>query len=293
MLRSIHLLAGLAVLGISVVVGAPAQQSRNPVSRLFRNAPDTANQPRTLPFSVYENGAPVPPVVLRPADQMSRQDQDLLANAESVIQEKAGFENLDFNQPGWTYQQIVCPALPNHLFVRYSRDDGTHQMSMFSVAIPRGGEGKSRIIPIVRRGYSLFSPAPINALTISAFNHIRQEESFETLPDWIGTGLCYAALTGGDPQVANATSGDPQNSDPSLMMEPTLNWHPDGQADIKFVAKSANSRLMLWVLNFDRKGILLKAQHTPAAVITVKPVPSSIDLPVADRSSAYNASDKH
>jgi hypothetical protein len=74
-------------------------------------------------------------------------------------------------------------------------------VSVFTVSIPRGGDGRVRIIPIQRRGYSLFSPAPINALTISAFNHIRAEEHPKA-PDWLGTGLCYAALAGAHPQAA-------------------------------------------------------------------------------------------
>ncbi len=94
------------------------------------------------------------------ADQMTRHDRDLEADAEASIQERAGFQNLEFNQGPWTYQQLVCPALPNHLLLRFSRNEGTGEMSMFSAAIPRGGEGRVRIIPIVRKGYSLFSPAP-------------------------------------------------------------------------------------------------------------------------------------
>jgi hypothetical protein len=93
------------------------------------------------------------------------------------------------------------PALPEHLFLRFTRNDGAGDVSLFSASIPRG-EGRVRIIPIQRRGYSLFSPAPINAMTISAFNHIRDEERSDQAPDWLGTGLCYAALAGAHPQAA-------------------------------------------------------------------------------------------
>src|SRR5271169_6342981 len=47
-----------------------------------------------------------------PADQMTRHDRDLEADAEASIQERAGFQSLEFNQGSWTYQQLVCPALP-------------------------------------------------------------------------------------------------------------------------------------------------------------------------------------
>src|SRR5580700_5396739 len=116
-------------------------------------------------------------VEFRSLDQMSEKDRLLAANAESSIAEDAKYADLDFNQGQWSYQQVLCPTLPNHIFLRFLRNNGAGDVSMFSASIPRGEEGRVRIIPIQRRGYSLFSPAPINALTISAFNHIRAEEN--------------------------------------------------------------------------------------------------------------------
>src|SRR5947209_7674586 len=49
--------------------------------------------------------------------EMSATDRDLVADAQSSIQERAGFQNLDFNGNGWTYHQLDCPALPHHLFL--------------------------------------------------------------------------------------------------------------------------------------------------------------------------------
>ncbi len=155
-----------------------------------------------------ETPAPAAALEFRPYDQMSQQDRDLAADAESAIGERAGFASLEFNQGKWSYQQIVCPALPKHLFLQFTRNNGTGDVSVFSASIPRGGDGRVRIIPIVRRGYSLFSPAPINALTISAFNHIRAEEHVDTTPEWLATGMCYAALAGAHPQI-----GPPEETD--------------------------------------------------------------------------------
>ena len=130
----------------------------------------------------------------RPYEKMTRADQDLAADGESTIAERAGFAGLGFNEGKWAYQQIVCPAFPKHLFLQFTRNNGAGEMSMFSASIPRG-DGKVRLIPIVKRGYSLFAPAPINKLTITAFNRIRREEA-ATTTDWFAVGLCYAALAG-------------------------------------------------------------------------------------------------
>jgi hypothetical protein len=221
-------------------------------------------------------------IEMLPADQMTRHDRDLEADAEASIQERAGFQNLEFNGGSWTYRQLVCPALPNHLFLRFSRSEGTGEMSMFSAAIPRGGEGKVRIIPIVRKGYSLFSPAPIGPLTIASFNRIRSEENSDWPANWLGTALCYAALAGANPQ-AGELPPPPQEGElathPSetehmpVTIEPTFVRTKDGGTIVRFADVSTNPHPMEWNLIFDTKGKLLKATHSPAYAVHVSPQP--------------------
>jgi hypothetical protein len=195
-------------------------------------------------------------------EEMSRADRDLVADAQSSIQERAGFENLEFEGGLWIYQELVCPALPNHLFLRFTRDDGTRQMSMFSAAIPRDGNGRVHIIPIVRKGYSLFSPAPVGALTIAAFNRIRREEGDKVSADWLGTGLCYAALAGANPQTPVVVGDD--NGETSGVLPPTLTIRVEGGAVIRFADVSTTPKSMEWTMTFDSRGKLVRAEHRPA-----------------------------
>ena len=205
---------------------------------------------------------PAVPVEFRPYDQMTQQDRDSAADAEYAIGEQAGFANLEFNQGKWNYQQVVCSALPNHLFLLFTRGSGAGDVSLFSVSIPRGASGQVRIIPIQRRGYSLFSPAPVNAQTISAFNHIRDEEHPAQAPEWLATGLCYAALAGAHPQIGPAEETAIQK----LPAAPTgsLELLPSGGAVISFTDVSAILRPMQWTMTFDSHGKLLKARHSAA-----------------------------
>jgi hypothetical protein len=215
------------------------------------------------------------PVEDRAADKMTEKDRELEADAESSIGERAQFLGLDFSQGKWSYQELVCPALPNHIFLRFTRDSGAGDVSMFTASIPRGGDGRVRIIPIRMRGYSLFSPAPINALTISAFNHIRGEENPDKTPDWLGTGLCYAALAGGRAEAAN------------LLQEPDSKVFPaaipamaqiliTGGATIQFTDVAAAPKLMQWTMTFDAKGRLLKATHFPVGLLKVNAAPPTL-----------------
>ena len=219
-------------------------------------------------------------IEFRAADQMTERDRLLVADAESSIAEHAGFAGFELGQPNWGYQQVVCPALPNHLFLQYTRNNGDGDVTVFSASIPRNGEGRVRIVPVLKRGNSLFSPAPSNTLTISAFNQIRAEEGEAGNSDWLGNGLCYAALAGAHPRIL------PPGSEPSLdkpipaltaVME-VQRVSPYEQV-IRFADAAATPRPMQWTMTFSRKGRLIKATHSPAAMETVRPVPQDQELP--------------
>jgi hypothetical protein len=125
-----------------------------------------------------------------------------------------------------------------------------------------------RIIPIRRRGYSLFSPAPINSLTISVFNHIRAEEGITTSPDWVGTALCYAALAGAHPLVAPLIDAEMPKvpaAPPAILEIPNR-----GGAVIRFADIAAAPQPMEWTMTFDDTGKLLKASHELASLAPVK-----------------------
>jgi hypothetical protein len=216
----------------------------------------------------------------RTADQMTEKDKLLEADAESSIQERTRWAAMDFNQGQWSYKQVVCTALPKHMFLQFTRNNGTGDVSVFSASIPRNGEGRVRIVPIQRRGYSLFSPAPINAMTISAFNHIRDEEHATRPPDWLMTGLCYAALAGARPETVllPALYDDRPTKFPAA--QPAIMEIPSaGGAIIRFADVAAVPHPMLWTMTFNGKGKLLKATHTPAQMVTAKAVAPIGDEP--------------
>jgi len=223
---------------------------------------------KPVPFSLETRGT-TDSIDFRTPDQMDPKDRELVENAQSSIGELASRVGMEFSQGTWNYQQLVCPALPNHVFVQFTRNNGTRDVSVFSASIPRSGDGKVRIIPISLRSYSLFSPAPINALTISAFNHIRTEEHLDAAPEWLGTGLCYAALAGGRPQTALGTK-DATGLKPHPAMPAELEIQDHGNVILSFAEASAVPRPMQWTMIFDNDGKLLKATHAPAALTSAR-----------------------
>lgn len=225
------------------------------VKPLFPSGGETAGRKSMLEF--------------RSEEEMSAADRSLVLNAEGTIAERTRFADLDFDaapENPWAMQQAVCPALPRHIIVQFTRNRGKGDVSVFTAIIPRDPEGRIRIIPVEKRGYSLFSPAPVNAVTISVFNRIRAEEKAAATPDWLTLGLCYASMAGARPKAdliaANTyTDALPEGRPATLVME------PNGAAKIIFVDMAALPAPMEWTMSFDKKGRLLKAVHHKATVL--------------------------
>lgn len=257
------ILVAASVASLAAQVPA-AEEHLKPVPPLRQPAPFAVDATAEKAFPVVE---------FRAADQMSQTDKLLVADAESSIAEHVARSGIDFASNGWTYQQIACPALPNHLFLRYSRETGTASETLFTASIPRNGEGRVRIIPVRRRGYSLFSPAPINALTLSAFNHIRAEEpEQQRAQSWLGNGLCYAALAGAHPRIS-APDTEPALGHPVPALSAFLDVQNNDGEVIRFADEAASPHPMVWSMTFTQKGKLVKATHTPAAEYALHPVP--------------------
>ena len=266
-------LLGLPILAAQDTTAPPASAKVRIVPPLKDPQPFSPDSKVRLPSMAIE---------FLPADQMAEKDRLLAADAESSIAEHAGINGFDLQDGKWAYEQIVCPALPGHLFLQYRRNNGVGDVTVFSASVPRGGDGRVRIVPILKRGYSLFSPAPINALTISAFNHIRAEEPETANRSWLGNGLCYAALAGAHPEVPGADE-EPELHKPVPDVTAFLSVRTDDGEVIHFSDKAAKPKPMLWTMTFTRKGRLVKATHSPAGMLSEKPVPAAtaaIEKPV-------------
>jgi hypothetical protein len=234
------------------------------------------------PFSIIgTKRTSVPSIEFLSAEEMSQSDRLLAANDDSSIAEHAATIGFDLYQGGWKYEQIRCPAFPNHLFLRYTLKNGDRDVTVFSASIPRNGTGRVRVIPIQKRSYSLFSPAPINELTISAFNHIKAEEGPEQSSSWAGNGLCYAALAGAHPQLTRSEDSSQNRVTPQATTAVLYVPVKGGEA-IRFVDIAANPRPMEWTMTFNSHGKLIKTTHTSAPEITARAVPANA-VPEATR----------
>jgi hypothetical protein len=258
----------MALIFVAVLCVPILAQTVQKVSADLPKAKEIHQIEMPVPFSL----APITSadsIEFRTVEQMTQKDRSLEADAESSISEDARLAGLEFNQGNWGSEQVVCPALPNHMFLRFKRNNGTGDVSIFSASIPRNGDGRVRIIPILMRGSSLWSPAPVNAMTISAFNHIRAEEHFDTPPKWLGIALCYEALTGGHPQAALLPK-EAEDQKVVVAMPAGLEIPSRHSVILTFADVSATPQVREWAMFFDPKGELLKVTHRPVDLIPVR-----------------------
>jgi hypothetical protein len=214
----------------------------------------------------------IDPLEYRSANEMSAEDRALATDADSRIHEDATLAGFEFDHGKWSQQQLKCRALPDHVFLLFENDNGPGDVSLFSAAIPRSSADRVRIIPVERRGYSLFSPAPVNALTVAAFNRIRADEPENKSADWLATGLCYAALAGARPGVTPSQKNASGN-DVSLAFPPTLELDSAGDSTVRFVDVASVPGPSEWALTFNAKGQLLKVLHFPTPAYSAVPLP--------------------
>jgi hypothetical protein len=232
--------------------------------------------PQAMPVSQFSNNASPSAIghfiVYLSHEQMSDSDRNLALKTQPAIRDAAAFAGIEFDKEKWSYRQLDCQALPGHLFLLFTGDGSAGEASLFSAAIPRTGKGRVRVIPVERRGFSLFSPAPVNALAMAAFNRIRAEEQASQPADWLATGLCYAALT--EPRIEVSTSPRPSpKAGVALSFPPLLEVGADGESTVRFVNVAEPRQPMQWALTFDAKGQLVKVLHFPAPVYATTIVP--------------------
>ena len=201
---------------------------------------------------------------------MTAADRELADANQTEIARRAGLQGFSLaREAGWGYEQAVCPVFPGHLILEYSRGNGDGDVTLFAAVVPRG-EGHVRVIPVRRRGYSLWTPASSNALTINDFNHMVAEGHEGLNPDWLTLGLCYTALAGGHVRAALAAQTPAEEAYP--LVAPAMLTVGPKSAEVRLDDATPKTKPMRWTLSFDGRGRLLKVRHTGAPELVEKPV---------------------
>jgi hypothetical protein len=274
MMRSLLRTALLTLLLITAATGSPAQSSASGQTGNLPGVTVKAVHPKVVAPLFPLNGRTGRREALefRTPEQMTEADRELAEANQGEIARRAGLQGLNLTREGqeWGYEQAVCPVFPEHLILEYSRNNGNGDVTLFSAVIPRG-EGHVRVIPVRRRGYSLWTPASSNALTINDFNHMVLEGHEGLSPDWLTLGLCYSALAGGHVRAALIPQSAADEAFP-MLAPAMLTLEKKGGAEVEFADATPKTKAMDWVLEFDPKGRLVKVKHVGSKEVVEKRV---------------------
>jgi hypothetical protein len=258
------------------VLSAPAQTPQSPNQDLF---PGVTATPTNTPFPgvaavpIATTPLSVPPSVialdhLEPG-QMSAADYDVVSNLSPELSKQAALANFDISNPGWHYQQIVCPAFPDYVFLTFTHGAEESGSSRFATMLPRN-TAQVRIVSTYAHGLLPFDASWNRPGTFEVFNGIlRQERGMEPLSharNWLMIAVCYAELSGYPVQVLNY-SPLPDKSLDLLRLDanqPQMVIESDQSADVSFSDVSRPTITTNWSLHFDRHGQITSASKSLA-----------------------------
>jgi hypothetical protein len=217
------------------------------------------------------------------AGEMSAADRALLEQREVDVSRAAAFYGFDISDSHWAYQQIVCRSLPDHLMLSFQNDSVEHGPSRFVAVVPANGD-KVQVVTEYAHGLLPFHAAWEKSTAYEAFNRMtatdRGEHELGPQSHWLNLGMCFAALTGHLPRVAepreNVEASEAltkrNGSTPIILIDPGK----DAEVDFSDVSEARTGN---WRLRFDNRGRLMKAALDSASPLKTQVVPMSPVIP--------------
>jgi hypothetical protein len=211
--------------------------------------------------------------------QMSRADYEVVSNLSAELAKQAALANFDISRPGWAYQQILCPAFPDYVFLTFSHGADDSGSSHFAAILPRN-DAKVRVVTTYAHGLLPFNASWNHPGTYEVFNGMLREERGDVplshAPNWLLIGVCFAELSGYPVQVLSTVPLPDQTLD-MLRLDanrPQMVIAADQSADVTFSDVSRPTITTNWTLHFDRHGQITstaRSQTRQSTAIALKP----------------------
>jgi len=214
-------------------------------STLFAQTTSSAH-PSEIKYFSLEHRAP---------DAIDSADRDLLHARQKELISEAQFYGYDITAGNWIYDQAICPQLPNTVLLHYLNKFPDGSESLFTVLVPRNA-GRVRIVPVLYRNASPFSPAVKNPRNFVIFNSLvpadiaRKDAGLEG--KWLSLGVCYAEVVGGRPNVPNEPS-----LDVATIKAPLATFRIDAstnQRQVQFSDRDAAKVFTIWTISLNKNG---------------------------------------
>ncbi|HEY6447897.1 MAG TPA: hypothetical protein VIY53_15660 [Acidobacteriaceae bacterium] len=209
------------------------------------------------------------PLEHRTAEQMSAGDAALIQEKHAEIANEARFWGYDLSAGGWTYDQVVCPEVPDDVLLHYRGVSPKGAKSLFTALIPRGA-GRVQVVPVLYHNATPYEWAPAAPRTIAVFNRALPAPTAEQLTDpqsdWIALAMTYAALAGGDSEMVMGPNPPPAAY---LAPRPTAEISVRGRVElVRFTEHDRDGLYSVWGVSLDQHGRVTAAnmERYPAPI---------------------------
>jgi hypothetical protein len=276
----------LLLLASLIVCSASAQTPQPPSQDLFPGVTATATNTAfpgvtSVPIATTPLSSPPSVISLDHLDpgQMNAADYEVVSNLSAELSKQAALANFDISNPAWHYQQIVCPAFPDYVFLAFTHGADESGSSRFTAMLPRNS-AQVRIVSTYAHGLLPFEASWNRPGTFEVFNGILSQERGVTplshARNWLMIAVCYAELSGYPVQVLNYTPLPDQNLDLLRLdaNQPQMVIEGDQSADVTFSDVSRPTITTNWTVHFNRKGQITSASRSlvrQSPTIALKP----------------------
>ena len=111
--------------------------------------------------------------------QMSAADYEVVSNLRAELSKQAAFANFDISKPEWHYQQIMCPAFPDYVFLSFTHGPDESGSSRFGAMLSRNS-AEVRIVSTYAHGLLPWEASWNRPGTFEDFNGLLRQERGET-----------------------------------------------------------------------------------------------------------------
>lgn len=237
--------AATVAVGLGILAAAPPQiaAAQSPVAR------------NIAPYLALEHRSP---------DQITPDDAAALRAKQSAIAREAAMFGYDLSAGHWTYDQAVCPVIPDAIVLHERSVSHNGAQSLFTAVVPRGDD-RVWVVPILYRDATPWESAIGSERMLSVFNHAvpadLAKQAVQPNGQWLTLAMCFAEIAGAEPRV-------PQNPeiDAALLSAPPPTLHVSqlhGAMDIEFTGLDAPRQYTVWSITVNGAGRALAAEaHT-------------------------------
>jgi hypothetical protein len=197
----------------------------------------------------------------RPADAIGADDEAVVHAKQHEIKMEAAMFGYDLNHGRWSYDETVCPAIPNALLLHYRTAAAANgAQSLFTALVPRG-PGRVLVNPVLYHGATPFAAAIGQNRTMSVFNQVVPAEiaKQDLQPDghWLTLAICFAEIAGAEPRV-------PEHPELETALvkapAPTIRiTEAKGTTEIQFTGREAPTNYTVWSISVNAQGRAVEA----------------------------------